>query len=133
MRALISLYHQSDSFITIENLSERIDRAFLNNDPLARFMTPNASHTDLKHVVEERRRAPRMGAWDDRSSSFPYHLDQTNAAWSDRNSSREQSVVEAFYGVDRGGKPGLGVLEETRERIEQNILEDERMAAENKL
>jgi len=125
MRALISLYHQSESFITPENLSERIDHAFLSKDMHVRAFTPNASLPDLRRSVKERRNAPRIGAWDDQSNLFSY---RSEVGWSDTNSSREKSVIEALYGVYQSGKPGLEVLEESGERIEQNILDDQNTA-----
>ena len=128
MRALISLYHQADSFITLDNLQQRIHLSFLNSDPLARVMSNNLTYADLRRLVDERRTAPRMGAGNDNPTHIPLPV-QRETLWSERSTGREMRVFQALYGVDADGKPGLEVLEESKERIEQNILEDQRMAA----
>jgi hypothetical protein len=128
MRALISLYHQSESFITPENLSARIDQAFLGQESLARVASPNATLTDLRRIIQKRKENPRMGVWgDDRYLS--QRPEQMAPGWSGGFSFREQSVMNALYGVDQGGKPGLEVLEESAERIQQD-LEDDMMDGE---
>ena len=128
MRALISLYHQADSFITLDNLEQRIHLSFLNSDPLARVMSSNLTYTDLRRLIDERRSAPRMGAGNDNPTHISLPV-QRETLWSERSTGREMRVFQALYGVDAAGKPGLEVLEESKERIEQNILEDQRMAA----
>jgi len=123
MRALISLYHQSDSFITLENLSARIDQAFLDQEPLSRVSAPNATIPDLKRMANQRKSAPRIGIWDD-SRYLSQKPAQMTQDWSGGLPYREQRVIEALYGVERGGMPGLEVLEESGERIEEDIAED---------
>jgi len=127
MRALISLYHQADSFITPENLTERTHLALLGSDPLARVLTSNLTYGDLRRMVDDRRMAPRMAVWNDTPHYMPVSLRET--LWSERSSVREMRVFEALYGVDVAGKPGLEVLEESKARLEQDKLEDQRMAA----
>jgi hypothetical protein len=122
-RALISLYHQSKSFITPENLSARIDEAFLNEDQLARISSPNAVIQDLRRLVVQRKTSPRMGIWEDHRHS-PYRQGQMSSGWSGGGPFRDRSVVEALYGVDKGGMPGLDVLEESGDRIQSDIAED---------
>jgi hypothetical protein len=128
MRALISLYHQSESFITLENLSDRIDQAFLHKDPLLKAVSDNMTLQDLQRLVRERRNAPRVGLWDEQTlahQSYP----SMDLGWSESFSAREQGVIEALYGVQPGGKPGLEVLLESGEQEEQVNIQDDQKAA----
>jgi hypothetical protein len=69
-----------------------------------------------------------MVVWNDTPYYMPRPV-QRDTLWSERSSSREMRVFEALYGVDVAGKPGLEVLEESKARLEQEKLEDQRMAA----
>lgn len=69
-----------------------------------------------------------MVVWND----TPHYMGgpfQREALWSERSSGREMRVFEALYGIDATGKPGFEVLEESKARLEQDKLEEERMAA----
>ncbi|KAJ4472258.1 hypothetical protein J3R30DRAFT_3218793, partial [Lentinula aciculospora] len=112
MRALISLYHQSDTFITPENLSERIDQSFTTRARETLAFGPQQAGVDtLSHFHTQAKLAPKFSEWDREKMQFG------NAAWSKATySSREWKVVEALYGVDASGPleplPGLEALEE---------------------
>ncbi|KIK65498.1 hypothetical protein GYMLUDRAFT_125635, partial [Collybiopsis luxurians FD-317 M1] len=113
MRALISLYHQSDTFITPENLSYRIDQAFTGkrreNELFAPIQQPGLS--SLQYFRRQAELAPTFSEWDQEKKRF------VAGSWSESSySGREWKVIEALYGVDASGRlqplPGLEALEE---------------------
>ncbi|KAF5370088.1 hypothetical protein D9758_001269 [Tetrapyrgos nigripes] len=118
LRALISLYHQTDTFITKENLSDRIDEAFIRKD----FRLDNAAGTPgmkaLREEVQRRRAAPRFSEWEMERGQAPTRPGD-GGAWSTNLSLREWKVIEALYGVDSSAQnrtlPGLESLEEWEE------------------
>ncbi|KAF8665702.1 hypothetical protein AX16_000154 [Volvariella volvacea WC 439] len=126
MRALISLYHQADGFITPENLSQRIDEAFLSSDPQSMINTP-VTVKDLNTILVDQRAAPKLSQWE-HGSIMNTRLGGSETSWSSRRSVREQKVIEALYGVDLSQPnailPGLEVLEESKEAVERTIRED---------
>lgn len=128
MRALISLYHQTESFITPTNLSDTIDEVFIYSRERLGILHPSKpelSQNDLWRMLRERRDQPSVAASDARTW-------RTNAAsngrytgqWSESQTVREQQVVHALYGVEGVGKPGLEVVEEEHERIQAHIRRD---------
>ncbi|KAG5654475.1 hypothetical protein H0H81_001974 [Sphagnurus paluster] len=115
LRALIALYHQAETFITPENLSQRIDEAFLfsNNDPYTKPSVPTVK--DLESTLAQVRTAPKIAEWDQETlREREYH--GATQRWSGVKTGRELQVVEALYGVNAAelGKtlPGLEVLRE---------------------
>jgi len=132
MRALISLYHQSETFITPENLSDRIDQVFAKDHSLA---IPTGKRTMPTTSVYRETRArqvenPRLSDWELEATT------QTSGTslrpWSAMLARREQRVAEAMYGVDKSSvvrnsrgndstvkqvvrtMPGLEVLKESK-------------------
>ncbi|KAK7060319.1 hypothetical protein VNI00_001084 [Paramarasmius palmivorus] len=110
-RALISLYHQSDTFITPENLSSRIDEAFIKKEK--DILSHQVTSRDLNMLVEEKRRAPKFREWNREKRGT------TGGNWSAQTTHREWKVIEALYGVDASDRhnamPGLEALEEFEE------------------
>ncbi|KIY49585.1 hypothetical protein FISHEDRAFT_25631, partial [Fistulina hepatica ATCC 64428] len=111
LRALVSLYHQSEQFITPENLSERIDFAFARDDTFhtRRFIKP----ADLSKMLKDRREAPRMVASHSNHSSSRLQRED----FSDfQKRPREVRMKEALYGVDFGNQktfmPGLEMMQD---------------------
>jgi len=128
MRALISLYHQADTFITPENLSKRIDDAFVPDKQVEDRTGAGRQMVGLSHLREalrERERAPRAAQWDD-ESLIPARA-SLNAHWSSLKTARELKVVEALYGVNatQVGEvlPGLETVEEA-ESIPEGMNEE---------
>jgi hypothetical protein len=120
MRALISLYHQSDSFITPENLSQRIDDAFVPQKLSSRLDRRNVTLQDLKGVLDAQRKAPKVSDWDQEAAVSRQYTDTSNMGqWSSLKTSRELKVIEALYGVDTTHPqkilPGLDVVLEGSE------------------
>lgn len=135
MRALISLYHQADSWVTPENLLQRIDEAFLAPDQ-ATLATVSAerienmvSVSDLRGSISLMRNAPKMAQWD---FSPPGSEDRTSPEWSESGKNkRDIKVIEALYGVEatashvsRRFLPGLEVLEESASSAIQDHNDD---------
>ncbi|KAE9399025.1 hypothetical protein BT96DRAFT_976095 [Gymnopus androsaceus JB14] len=119
MRALISLYHQSDTFITPENLSERIDKAFTGGARESALVTPaqQPGVDTLNTFYRQTKMAPKFSEWDREKRYFGVPQVNEDGTWSGPTySKREWKVIEALYGVDASGKfepmPGLEALEE---------------------
>jgi hypothetical protein len=119
MRALIALYHQADSFITRENLSRRIDEAFLGletNPPFVGLQT--LSPEELKKRVGTRRVEPLIGMREDVNT-----WRTVGKTWSSHVSPRALAVQAALYGTYEGGRelPGLETLEEEWPIMERQL------------
>jgi hypothetical protein len=127
MRSLISLYHQSETFITPENLSDRIDQVFTSNVGTAVQVTRKGLPTlsVFREIRARQVQNPRMGDWEVESDG---KLVGEYRAWSSMVSRREKKVIEALYGVDQSAvigsnsqnrsvriMPGLEVLKEQSE------------------
>ncbi|KAI3612495.1 hypothetical protein WG66_010020 [Moniliophthora roreri] len=114
-RALISLYHQSDTFITPENLSSKIDEAFIRKDKelFVDVVTPK----DLKNLMNEKLRAPKFREWNRDKRGI------TGGQWSAQTTHREWRVIEALYGVDASDRhnamPSLEALEEFERKADE--------------
>ncbi|KAG7097266.1 hypothetical protein E1B28_004632 [Marasmius oreades] len=110
-RALISLYHQSDTFITPENLSDRIDQAFLKRS----VVRTQLNRYDMEGLIKDQRVAPKFSEWArDRRGSVG-----VGGEWSGSTTPREWRVIEALYGVDASdtshAMPGQEALEDFSE------------------
>ncbi|KAF9076406.1 hypothetical protein BDP27DRAFT_1313273 [Rhodocollybia butyracea] len=120
MRALISLYHQSDTFITPENLSERIDVAFTGSSRDTALASPylQAGLETLRLFYKQANAAPKFSEWDrEREKIAVKKTTQGKTDWNAAQySEREWKILEALYGVDASGHtdplPGLEALEE---------------------
>lgn len=121
MRALVSLYHQSETFITPQTLSKAIDEAFAPVDPLAKIPKFERSYGELKRDVMARRAQPRMVEWDEAATAPT--LAESSRVWSDQTTDRERATVEALFGVETNANgmtvPGWDTLEESVELVER--------------
>jgi len=121
MRALVDLYHQTDSFITPENLSDSIDLAFVLDAKRINSLygTHEVPYHRLKADLVSRNRQPKLG---DSESGLP----QSNAGetWSESRTMRTRMVMNALYGLEKGDMPGLELLEDEAERIQRQTQED---------
>ena len=134
MRALISLYHQADSWVTPENLLEKIDEAFVQSETLALSSGREenmVSVSDMKNYIGLRRQAPKIAQWD--SSSLG--SDPAVSQWSESGKNkRDLKVLEALYGVtafdhsttniSQAFLPGLEVLQELGSSAIQDHKDD---------
>lgn len=125
LRALISIYHKSEDFITPQNLSSAIDRAFLGQESLA-GLSPEEDRpfSDLKQRLLKRRTAPTTGTWVANETEAK-RTEYLAYDWSDTKSGREKQVIAALYGGnDAEGRPGLEMLLEESERLQEHIADD---------
>jgi hypothetical protein len=129
MRALISLYHQSDAFVTPETLSQRIDDAFVHNRRPGISHPPGESLRDFAQALSDLRKKPKLRDWNREGTvSRATRATEVNSVWSSFKAGREWKVIEALYGVDvtpsREVLPGLEVLEESVQPPRQHIDDD---------
>lgn len=128
LRALISLYHESGSFITKENLDDHIDKEFgklgigqFDGRPTERYKL------DLDRELAERRREPRFGSKVRMADGSGYSTLRRRRWSSGDETEREKRVYAALFGTDmqETRKPGLEILREEQERIEREFREEE--------
>jgi hypothetical protein len=122
-RALISLYHHCDTFVTEENLSDRIDQAFIwtpldiGNVHSRNNMT---DVSDLDRIRLLQRRGYKFSDWDDPREKHGMNLPLSSSYSGDWTTYREMQVIEALHGVDvsdgQRRLPGLEVLEDMTQK-----------------
>ncbi|KAI0303127.1 hypothetical protein BC826DRAFT_869711, partial [Russula brevipes] len=122
LRALVALYHQSESFITAENLDEAIDRAFSTQSTL-RVLLGNRriDWPSLRLEVKERERLHKFG--------LPETLDSALRLYeagfeSEERERRVEQAFDALYGTWRTDRPGLELLQDTWEDVEERLKEE---------
>lgn len=120
LRAAIALYHQSKSFITLENLDEAIDRAFLDTPSMRIFGNRRVDWPSLRLEVKERERLSKFGLPETLNST----LDMYEAGYEEQEGRVEQ-VFDAMYGTWQTDKPGLELLRDTWEDVEQRSKGEE--------
>jgi hypothetical protein len=117
-RALISLYHHCDTFVTEENLSDRIDQAFLRTpvDLGTKSRNNTTDVGDLDRIRSLQRRGYKFSDWDDPREKHGMNLSSSLSFSDGFTSYREMQVIEALHGVDvsdgQRKLPGLEVLED---------------------
>jgi hypothetical protein len=127
MRALVSLYHQCDTFVTPENLSQRIDEAFVsqrnrvdnNNRDVDR-----RSFAELKSFILQREQEPRhfFGKGIRLSPIIKASLASSSP---NSDQQRKARAMEALVGVSRDGKPLWTAVQENASKIEKQLQEDQ--------
>ncbi|KAJ6539124.1 hypothetical protein B0H19DRAFT_1177241 [Mycena capillaripes] len=129
MRALIAMYHQAETFVTKDNLDEKIHDAFVRRTALVNERT-SLSLSDFKQLQRTCEDAPAVAEWNALASFNPqYDARDTGPSWSDRTHGvRDSKVIEALYGVEiLAGKatlPGWDTLNDYREMIKTSDEED---------
>jgi hypothetical protein len=111
LRALISLYHLSSTFITPANLSDRIDRAFTDARNATTLTTTIYSHAELQERVKVKRNENPVGTG--KAQYRGVFLDYTGRTWSDKRGVRQRRVANALWGTETDGKPALETVQET--------------------
>jgi hypothetical protein len=133
MRALITMYHQAETFVTRENLDAKIDEAFTGpaNDHKLLVHRTSMSLQDLESVLRRRRDAPVVTEWNVQAVFDKAAVMQgaDSSLWSAPSATvRERKVMEALYGVESlGGKalPGLEVLNDNTPVFEASEREEQ--------
>jgi len=121
MRALVSLYHQADSFISPDHLSKAIDVAFIDSHISASVIRSDEdSYKMLERRVQARRHLPKIG----QANTIVPISSSSSENWSDKRTERERKVINALWGVERPGIPGLEALEEEAEQIGELLRRD---------
>jgi len=120
LRALVTLYHQSKTFITPENLDEAIDRAFLDVPAMRAFGHRKMDWPDLRLEVKERQLLSKYGLPETLASSLGMY-----EPGYEKREGRVEQVFDAMYGTWETNKPGLELLQDTWEDVEQRIEEEE--------
>ncbi|EIN10693.1 hypothetical protein PUNSTDRAFT_119601 [Punctularia strigosozonata HHB-11173 SS5] len=135
MRALVTLYHKADTFITPEGLDSAIDATFTaDRQGVYRNLGRDMSLRELWAEVDRRRLLPKdVSATEqgkDRGSSLRDKLFQLRRGWSEHaGSAREFRVTAALFGVSEGSvNPGYEVLKDKKEQVLQAL--DQRQSAD---
>ena len=126
MRALISIYHQSENFITPENLSEMIDDAFIYN-----IRYPESVESDyyaLEGVVAAQKRKPKVGMG---VMAVRDTVDQ-DEMWSASRPKRETLLLNALFGTEGKFKPGLEMVEDEFDRVKAKLEEEKQEQAKRR-
>lgn len=122
LRALVSLYHQSKSFITPENLDEAIDRAFA--EPPSTRIFGNRRLVDwpsLRLEVKDRERLSKFGLPETLNSALSLY----EVGYYDEREKRVEKVFDAMYGTLETDKPGLELLQDTWVDVEKRLKGEE--------
>ena len=120
LRALVTLYHQSKSFITPENLDEAIDHAFLDVPAMRTFGHRKIDWPSLRLEVKERERLSKFGLPETLTSPL-----STYEAGHEEREKRIEQVFDAMYGTWQTNKPGLELLQDTWEDVEERLKDEE--------
>ena len=118
LRALVSLYHQSKSFITADNLDDAIDRAF-SEPPSVRVFEGRrlVDWPSLRLEVKERDRLSKFGLPETLNSV----LSMYEVGYHEERERRVEQVFDAMYGTLETDKPGLELLQDTWVDVEQRL------------
>jgi hypothetical protein len=121
LRALVDLYHRSKSFITPEILDEAIDHAFLDVPGISSFGGQRVKDwPSLRLEAKERERLSKFGLPETLNSSL-----STYDMGHEERETRVEQVFDAMYGTWETNKPGLELLQDTWEDVEQRLKEEE--------
>ncbi|KAI0723339.1 hypothetical protein C8Q76DRAFT_722499 [Earliella scabrosa] len=131
MRTLVELYHQSQNFITIDNLSDQIDDAFIRRPSMASFSTQLNAETPyggLAADLANRRAMPKFGRDSDvvpKRRSHQTERGRANAQnWSDFMNPRDKLVRDTLYGVVDKGLPGYDALQDAYAEVKEELEEE---------
>lgn len=124
MRILVDLYHQSQRFITKENLSQAIDHAFVYRHPdNSSTLQPESPFNALEIEIAYRRRAPKFAPPNNtRPISKKEDAEVRSRDWSLQRGPREAAVMSALYGVTDGqGQPQYDALVDSYQKVKEEI------------
>ena len=115
LQALVSLYHQSRSFITREGLDEHIDNEFGHAERLTMTRLYPYGSADLHNSLRERRTTP---TYTTNPPLFTFDIDPKAGTTRNRGLQvdRPQRLAGVMYGTDERGEPALEAVEEAIRR-----------------
>ncbi|KAG8696002.1 hypothetical protein FRC08_007432 [Ceratobasidium sp. 394] len=123
LRALIDLYHSSSSFITPENLSDEIDKAFTPQRSTRALVRPDTYQSLIvgrnERAAEPDRVVPTSNETSSRYATFDIVPGGSYEEWSASKGERARMVKGALWGVDPLGKIGLETLLEAKAEMDQ--------------
>lgn len=112
-RKLVSLYHETEDFVTLENLSSYIDDRFASGSRSAADVR-NLEETavTLGRAVDEQHRRPKMvvATHDSMAGFFNLGSPYRDAA-GDIKEERKEKLRNAVYSVDDKKKTGVEMVE----------------------
>ncbi|KAF9221907.1 hypothetical protein BS17DRAFT_784158 [Gyrodon lividus] len=126
MEALISLYHQSDRFITPENLSTAIDEAFTKP---ASFGDDQGKHSlaEIFQMRKHQRESPKFFLGKDDNSSSRHDSESMGPGWTESKPKRVDRIYQALMGTHKDGTPSWTAVKENAERVKSQIDRDTRV------
>jgi len=80
------------------------------------------NYRELRKALRRRESQVKTGTW--RRKGQQFESEYLPMEWSDGKIGRDKKILAALYGTDEGGKPGLDVLKEERERLIKNMKEE---------
>ena len=115
LQALVSLYHQSRSFITREELDEHIDNEFGHAERLTMTRLHSYGSKGLIYSLNERRNTP---TYTTSPPLFTFDIDPKSGTTRSRGLQvdRPQRLAGVMYGTDERGEPALEAVEEAIQR-----------------
>ena len=128
MRALVSLYHQCDSFITPENLSQKIDEAFVPQSNIVNHSTnfEKRSYAELRRLASQRDEEPRHFFGKGSKPSATGLREVLSSSSSNNEQQRMAKAREALVGMTRDGRPLWTAVKRDAWRIRKQLKEDGR-------
>ena len=113
LRALVSLYHQSSSWLTPENLDYYIDLVFtpsMNSPNGVTILTNRVlerTKEDLENILKARMSAPKFGGIDSHFSTNPNYTTYISFIDARSDKTRKAEINATLYGYDVSFKPGV--------------------------
>jgi hypothetical protein len=126
MEALISLYHQSDSFIAPENLSAAIDEAFTKPTSFADDQRKH-SLAEIFKMRKYQRESPKFFLGKDDSHPSIHDSESMGPGWIESKSKRVDRVYQALMGTHKDGTPSWTAVKENAERVKSQVDRDSRV------
>lgn len=124
MEALVSLYHQSNTFITPENLSAVIDQAFTQPMNIAEDQKKYSFGELLKMKQDLRKSRKFFLGRDDGSSTNS--SESMGPGWTESRSRRVDRVYQTLMGTQKDGRPSWLALKENNEKVKRQLETDNR-------
>lgn len=118
LRAYVSLYHQSSSWVTPENLDAYIDRVFvpenlnISNTYGKSHLYLNRRKEDFENLLASRDGSPRYGAPDELHYINIKNPPAVNGSQQQLSVASVSEIHAALWGNDVSRKPGLGSVKD---------------------